>query len=341
MGTLYNQSNGYGAALLHSITSVIPVFGRIFVVADASDSTLQYFTALQDLIDPDKQGTVRLFGDIEDAYAAVTSNNNDVILLSAYTTHELTEMMTVAKNRVHFFGMDGGGRLVQQGAKIQLTTTGVATDLAPMLVTGVRNTFHNLKVINNSTTNETLYGFIDNGEGTLIENCQFAKIAGLNDANHAHFWMAGDSCTYRNIVCGQSNIPNTAAGFGILIDGKTGGATDGTVKENFAENIYVNMSVGGSVQATSCFIKIADTAALNFGNVIHGFTGMNFIPSGGTIMTNGVLAPASIVAGSLFITDSAMFGCTGVSDNASAGVQIAARSLAPVAAGGLATNLSD
>jgi hypothetical protein len=327
-------------ALIYGVASQIPVFGRILVVKSSSDTAHYNYQALNEAYEP-QDGRVLFFTDLATAYAEAQSNNNDVICLDGATTHTVTEMLTVAKNRVHFLGMDSGGRLVQQGAKIQMGVTGDASDLAPILVTGVRNSFRNLKVINASTTNQSLHGFIDNGEGTLIENCHFVKTAGLDDAGHSHFWMAGDSCTYRNIVVGQSNIPNTAAGYGILIDGKTGGATDGTVKENFAENVIVNMSVGGSVQATSCFIKVADTAALNFGNLIKGFVGCNFIPSGGTIMTNGVLAPASIVAGSLFLVAPAFFGCTGVSDNASAGVQIAAPGLAPVTAGGLAANLSD
>lgn len=327
-------------ALLNAVASQLPVFGRVLVVKSSSDSANYNYQGLTDAYSPD-DGRVLFFTDLASAYDAAQSNNNDVICLDGSTTHTVTAMITVAKNRVHFLGMDSGGRFVQQGAKIQMGVTGVATDLAPILVTGVRNTFRNLKAINASTTNESLYGFIDNGEGTVIENCHLAKVAGLDDANHAHFWMAGDSCTYRNVVCGQSNIPNTAAGFGILIDGKTGGATDGTVKENFAENLIVNMSVGGSVQGTSCFIKVADTAALNFGNLFLNFTGCNFIPSGGTIMTDGILAPASIVAGSLFLRNPAFFGCTGVISNSSAGVQIAAAGLAPVAAGGLAANLSD
>jgi hypothetical protein len=337
----YNTNSGYGRALLDALHGILPVFGRVFVVCSPSDTADPNYQKLQEVCTNDPYGVLRFYTSLSDAYDATTTNNNDVILIDAHTTHTVTEMLTVAKNRVHFIGMDGGGRLMSPRAKIQMGVTGVATDLAPILVTGVGCSFRNIKSINASTTNQSLYGFIDNGEATVIENCHFLKVAGLDDANHAHFWMAGDSCTYQNIVAGQSNIPNTAAGFGILIDGKTGGATDGTVKENYAKNVVVNMSVGGSVQATSCLIKIADTAALNFSNIIDGFTGTNFIPSGGTIMTNAVLAPASITAGTLFLIDPVFAGATGVSDNASAGVQIVARGLAPVTAGGLAANLSD
>jgi len=340
----YNENTGYGRALLDAVAAQVPVFGRVLFVFSSSDTASQNYMAVMEIAKTDPYGRVRVFAGstaLADAYSEAESNNNDVICLDAHSTHTVTSMLTVAKNRVHFLGFDGGGRLVTQGAKIQMGVTGVATDLAPILVTGVRCSFRNLKVINASTTNQSLHGFIDNGEGTLIENCHFLKTAGLDDSGHSHFWLAGDSATIRNCVFGQSNTPNTAAGYGIFIDGKTGGATDGTVKENFLENVYVNMSVGGSVQATSCLIKIADTAALNFGNVINGFVGCNFIPSGGTIMTDAILAPASIVAGSLFLKDPVFFGATGVIDNASAGVKIASGGVAPVGAGGLSTNLTD
>lgn len=311
--------------------------GKTFIVCPSGSS---FYSMLSEQYPVDEDGVVRLYTSLAQAYANTVSGRNDVIVLTP-GTHTVTEMLTVSKNLVHFVGWDIGGRLVQQGVKVQIGTTGVATDLAPVLVTGIRCSFKNIKFINGSTTNQTLYGFIDNGEGTLIEDCSMVKTAGLDDSGHAAFWMAGDSLTMKRCVLGQSNTPNTAAGFGILIDGKTGGATDGTVKENFLEDITINMSVGGAVQATSCFIKVADTAALNFGNSIRGFKGCNFIPSGGTIMTNGVLAPASIVAGSLFLDNPTFFGCTGVIDNSSAGIQIAAGGLAPVAAGGLGANLSD
>jgi hypothetical protein len=327
-------------ALINAVQAQIPAFGRLLIVKSSSDSADYNYQVLNETFEPE-DGRVRFFTSLADAYSEAQTNNNDVICLDAHTAHTVTSMLTVSKSRVHFFGFDGGGHQVQQGARIYMGVTGVATDLAPILVTGTRCSFRNLKVENASTTNQSLYGFIDNGEGTVIENCHFLKTAGLDDSGHAHFWMAGDSLSMKNCTIGQSNVPNTAAGYGILIDGKSDSTTTTVVKECFLKDIRVNMSVGGSVQATSCFIKVADDAAMNFGNAIENFRGYNFIPVGGTIMTNGVLAPASITSGSLFLTSPAFFGCTGVSDNASAGVQIAAPGLAPVAAGGLAANLSD
>jgi len=333
----YNQTNGYGMALLNRINSIIPVMGRILVVCPSTDAN---YDILTQVVKNDPEGRVRLFTTVAAAYDEATTNANDVIALSGNSTHTVTEMLTVAKNRIHFIGMDGGGRLTAQGAKISMGVTGEATDLAPVLITGVRNSFRNIKFINASTTNQSLYGLIDNGEGTLIENCSAIKTAGLDDANWANFWMAGDSATIRNCVFGQSNTPSAVAHFGILIDGKTGGATDGTVKENYLENIYINMSVSTAAAATACFIKVADGSALNFNNVIKDLNATNFVQNGtGTIMTDAVLGAAT-VGGYLHLIRPTFMGCTGVGAGSGEGIYIS-NSVAPDANGGLATELTD
>jgi len=333
----YNQTNGYGMALLNRINSIIPVMGRILVVCPSTDAN---YDILTQVVKNDPEGRVRLFTTVAAAYDAATTNANDVIALSGNSTHTVTEMLTVAKNRIHFIGMDGGGRLTAQGAKISMGVTGVAADLAPVLITGVRNSFRNIKFINASTTNQSLYGLIDNGEGTLIENCSAIKTAGLDDAGWANFWMAGDSATIRNCVFGQSNTPSAVAHFGILIDGKTGGATDGTVKENYLENIYINMSVSTAAAATACFIKVADGSALNFNNVIKDLNATNFVQNQtGTIMTDAVLGAAT-VGGYLHLIRPTFMGCTGVGAGSGEGIYIS-NSVAPDANGGLATELTD
>lgn len=336
-----NPNSSYGRALLDMIASRVPAFGDIFVVKSSSDTADNNYYSLQQVMKTDSQGRVRLFNDIETAYAAMQSNNNDVMLLDAHTTYSLTAMLTVAKNRCHFFGVDGGGHITAQGAKIQLGVTTAATDLAPVLVTGVRNSFRNVKVINANTNNNCLYGFIDNGEGTVLEDFSSVKIAGLDDANHAHFWMAGDSLSAKRVTFGQSNIPSSAAGFGILIDGKTGGGTDGTVKENFLEDVRINMSVANGVVATSAFIKVADNSALNFVNEITRLKAHNFKPVGAAALSVAIIGAANTVAGQLDLVQPAFFGCTGVGGGATTGINISAAGVAPVAAGGLATALTD
>jgi len=278
---------------------------------------------------------------IAQAYSLATTNVDDVIVLCGNTTHTLTGMLTVAKNRVHFVGMDGtGGRLTAQNAKISLGVTTDTDDVATCLITGTRNSFSNIKFINGNTLNQCLSVVIDNGEGTSIEGCSMVKTAGLDDAGWCNFWMAGDSLTMRNCTLGQSNIPSAVAHYGIKIDGKTGGATDGTVKENFLENIYINMSVSTAAAATACFIKVVDGSALNFNNVIKDLNAVNFVQNGtGTIMTDAVLGAAT-VGGYLHLIRPSFMGCTGVGAGSGEGIYIS-NALAPDANGGLSIELTD
>uniref|UniRef100_A0A6M3LNQ9 Uncharacterized protein n=1 Tax=viral metagenome TaxID=1070528 RepID=A0A6M3LNQ9_9ZZZZ len=336
---MYNLNSGYGQALAHALHGIIPTFGRIFIVMDADSTDEENYQRMQETFAPDPGGKVRFYTTVAEAYAQVESNNDDVILLDASDAHPITEMLTVSNNRTHFVGCDGGNRLIQQGSRLVMGVTGVATDLAPVLVTGTRNTFRNIKVENASTTDESLYGFIENGEGTYLENFMACKTAGLNDANHAHFWMAGDACSGRNLTFGHSTLQSTAAGFGILIDAKSGGADH--VKENFLKDVRINMSVDNGVVATSCFIKIADNAAMLFNNVIEELRAYNFAPPGESEMTDAVLAAASTTAGVLYLVNPVFMGCAGVGAGSGYGVNIAAGGLAPDADGGLDTALTD
>jgi hypothetical protein len=280
------------------------------------------------------------FKTLSTAYAACTTNNNDVIYVDGDSAVTETAMITWAKNRITVIGVGSSNRQIQQSARIVLGVTTAATDLAPILVTGTRNAFIGIKVENANTKDESLYGFIDNGEGTYLENFMSCKTAGLDDAGHAHFWMAGDACSGKNLTFGHSTLQSSAAGYGILIDAKSGGADH--VKENFLENVRVNMSVASGVASTSCFIKIADNAAMLFNNAIDKFRGYHFIsPSGGAIMTDAVLAAASTTSGLLYLTDPAFYGCTGVGAGSGYGVYTANSGGAPDADGGLSTELTD
>ena len=117
----FNQNSWYGQALFGAImTQVWPVFGNVLVVCPAGDAN---YNALRELFETDPYGAVRFFTTLDAAYEAARNNANDVILLSANTTHTLTAGINWTKSRVHVIGMDGGNRLVQQGAKVSTSST--------------------------------------------------------------------------------------------------------------------------------------------------------------------------------------------------------------------------
>lgn len=145
------------------------------------------------------------------AYAKVTTNNDDVIVLQGSASHVVTEMLTVSKNRVHFIGVDGTtGRLFGQNAKIAMGVTTAATDLGAVLNTGIRNSFTNIKFTSANTKDESLYTFLEGGEYTVFQGCEFYKETDLDQTTASEFVQNGDSTQFFNCT------------FGSLADAQTG-----------------------------------------------------------------------------------------------------------------------
>lgn len=142
---------------------------------------------------------------VAQAYSLVTSNNHDIIAISASTGHTLTSMLTVSKNRVHFIGLDGGAsRRYGQRARITIGVTTDSSDIAAILNTGVGNTFRNLKISSNNTVAEGLYTFADGGEYTYMENVELYKSTDLNVTGAAELVANGDSSHYKNMYIGST-----------------------------------------------------------------------------------------------------------------------------------------
>lgn len=141
---------------------------------------------------------------ISTAYARATTNKDDVIVLMGSSTHVLTEMLSVTKNRVHFVGMDGTyGRMYGQNAKVSLGVTTAATDIATVKNTGVRNSFANIKFMNSNTVTEGIYCFVEAGEYTVMTNCEIYKSTDLDVTGAAELVMNGDSAQFINCTIGS------------------------------------------------------------------------------------------------------------------------------------------
>lgn len=145
----------------------------------------------------------RPFKTIAKALDVVTTNKNDVVVLSANGTHILTEMLTVDKSRVHFIGLDCANRMYGQGAKIHLGVTTSATDIGTVLNTGVRNSFRNIKFSNANTVTGGIYCFVDGGEYTYMEGCEIYKETSLDITGAAELVANGDSSAYVNCTIGS------------------------------------------------------------------------------------------------------------------------------------------
>ena len=74
----YNFNSGYGQILANQLAaSVGPIFGRIMVVVPTSDASVKE-QMMKEIFVPDPDGKVRFYTTLEAAYAAATSNADDV-----------------------------------------------------------------------------------------------------------------------------------------------------------------------------------------------------------------------------------------------------------------------
>jgi hypothetical protein len=307
----YNQNSGYGQALLNMVASQVPTFGRIFIVMNSSNTDEENYTRIQDVFPPDPQGQVRFFTSLSDAYDATESNNNDVILLDANSTHELSAGLAITKNRVHFIGMDGGGRLVQQGAKVQLVTA--ATTAYVIKNTGTRNTFRNIKFIQAGTAATCLHVLEEGGEGTLAMNCSFTF--GVQDnldlTTAIEVVFGGDSDTFIKCQFGQDTLLSSATTRSIMkFDQVNGFAAKSNVFEDCAW-------IGASSDADLLCISMVAAGDILFSNHLIRPTLIASISGGqGAIAcTRAVSTANGLTNGTLLISYPMCHGFTDIGTN--------------------------
>ncbi len=299
----YNANSGYGKALVNMVAAQVPAFGRIFVVLSPSDTSSQNYAMLSQIFKNDYDGNIRIFASnatdgttpLEQAYAAVQSNNNDVILLDAHSSHSLRTGLAVTKSRVHFIGMDGGDRLVQQGAKIQ----NAAADATAYVikVTGTRCSFRNIKFIQVSTAATALTVLQEGAEGTLYKNCSFVFGVPNNlGGTTAHEVLAGsDSATYLNCTFGCDTLLTSAARSVFHIDQVT---TDQEFKSNILKGCHFIIS---SSSSTATFVRLDAIGDVLFSNLFEDCTFVASVDSaGGAAIAEASQTGTGTVKGGLF-----------------------------------------
>jgi len=245
-------------------------------------------------------------------------------------------MLTVSKNRIAFIGADFEARTYGQGARVSMGVTGVATDVATLLVTGVRNSFTGIKFSNNSTTAESLYTVVDAGEYTVFNFCEIYKSTDL-DTESAELLAEGDSSQFNNCTIGSiaDGIVGAISRPCVLFDKNTVGtsvARDNTFTHcNFwrnagnAANLFVKLVANGDaerlVQFENCkFINnplgttmteaihsaaANDKAILLFDNCVS-YNATNFCgdTNNGLVFANGVSTTGTTVGMSVQVSAS-------------------------------------
>lgn len=298
----FNLNSGYGQMVAAQIAaSVGPNFGQVLIVVEDSDNEDVLDTA-KEIFVPDPNGRVRFFTTVEAAIDAAISNNNDVILMAAHSSHAISEGITISKSRLNFIGMDGGDRLVQQGCK----WSGAAAADEAFLVknTGTRNSFRNIKFIQNSTNAAALTVWQEGGEGTLFKNCSFTfgVADNLDQATAYEIVMGGDSCTFIDCQFGVDTLVTSAARSVMRIDQVNGFEC----KSNRFRGCNFLIS---SSEAGAQFITLEAAGDILFSNLFEDCTFTASIDSGGgAALTKAVSTPNGTVKGTLYFKNCCVFG---------------------------------
>jgi hypothetical protein len=291
-----------------------PSFGKLLVVMPSTDPN--YDRMGQILNDVDNNGEVRIFNTLEAAYAAATTNANDVILLSAHSTHTVANGIAWSKNRIHVVGMDGGNRLVQQGAKVQ--STDEAADAYVIKVTGVRNSFKNIKFIQVDTNAAALTVAQFGGEGTLCENCSFVfGVADNLDLTTAHEVVMGeDSGTFISCTFGADTLLTSADRSVMDIDQVT---SSQECKSNIFKDCVWMISTS---ETLANLVRVRAAGDILFTNLFIRPIFMASVDSaGGVAVTDAFESIAGITKGTLNLYQPGTFNCTNTCTTATA-VQI-------------------
>lgn len=147
----------------------------------------------------------RAFKTLGAAYTACTSNQNDCIWIDGDSTVVETAMLTLSKNRVHTFGVNGFAPPMGYGcgAKVSVGVTTAATDTATIRNTGVRNTFTGIKFMNSNTLATALHCVEEAGEYSRWHNCEIYKSSLLTTNLTAELLMNGDSSQFYGCTIGD------------------------------------------------------------------------------------------------------------------------------------------
>ena len=245
----------------------------------------------------------------------VTSNNNDFILLDGDSTVVETAMVTISKNRVHSFGMNGFLGHYGQGAKISVGVTTAATDIATIKNTGVRNTFQGIKVINENTVAEGLYAWAEGGEFTRMVNMELYKSTDLDDAGAAELLHNGDSLMVYNSTIGSSANETGNIRANVLLTATLSGKK---CRDSYFENCIL---FGKADDTDKVFVYGANATDVERMLMFNGCTFMNNPLSAGT-PAHAVGFAAAQTEGAVVLKDCASVDCT-VMAEAAVGIYVA------------------
>jgi hypothetical protein len=251
------------------------------------------------------------FKTLTKAYAAITTNKHDVIVIvpagagtgEPYATVE-TAAITWSKNLCHLIGNVAGTPLSSR-ARVSTATAG----LSPFItISGQGNSFHNVQFYSAATTNYINVRVSNNRN--FFENVHFAGLANEtagNNATGASLELYGAQENYFvNCTIGLDTITRTAANANLKIS-----LGDDTVARNVFDCCIFPMLADADAPL---FIKQGDSGGMDRWNLFRGCQFINCVSSTSTTQTDAISIHAT-PGGMLVLHDCMKIGATGWANN--------------------------
>lgn len=271
---------------------------------------------------------------ISKAYSLATTNNHDMIVLSANAAHAATDELAVSKNRVHFWGLDAVGRYYGQRTR---WTMGVTTGTAIAIVknTGVGNTFSHIKFDSSDTLSTSIYAFAEGGEYTVIENCEIYKSTDLDQATAAELLMNGDSALVRNCTIGSLANEVSAARTNVLLTRET--ITGKVCRDVTFDNCLLWLK---SSSATASHFHATTATDVERMLLIKNCSMVVAKLSGATV-ADAIIVDTALTDGQILLQNSYNFNSTAIGTTGSVGILYAGAPVATAATAGNAIAVTD
>ena len=241
------------------------------------------------------------------AYAALTTNNNDILfILDQGTDETYTTAITWAKNHCHVVGIGGPQGGVEKG--VQLIGNSVVTTTGHLTISGNNNTFAGLCFVQLGTATALVNVGIT-GDGNSFYDCQFKNMNNAATADEAG--MLGvilngcNKTSFYRCTIGSTEVERTDGAADLTI-----GA--GTITGLYMEDCIFIADLDAAADADHAFIEqVADADLGDYALLVRP----TFINAGANAALPDAMTIGASTAGFWLVRDPLLVYITDICDN--------------------------
>lgn len=269
------------------------------VVGPIGNGSVYYLNPGNGSDDYDGKTPRRAFKTMAVAYAALTANQNDVLVyIQDNTSLSIVDTLDWAKDYTHFVGVCPPTKVAQRARIFNSGNTTASTPLLKVSANGCF--FSNFYVFQGSAV--ATVGCVEvTGGRNYFENVHFAGMGHATNAGGANAYSlklnGADECTFKNCTIGIDTIKRTADNKPLWIDG-------GSVRNRFEDCDFFSYAETN----TYAMVKINDANALDRSMIFKNCLFYNFWENHGGTLLECFDVPANVQTHDIILQDCMLAG---------------------------------